>query len=78
MKLLLLLFAISKLFQVKGRKKNYVSWRFCEHQFMNRQSIENKDWLLNLQYHTVLPYFNILQLFGFMKPRFLNVCDLRT
>ena len=27
----------------KRSKKNYVTWRFCEHQFMNRQSIENKD-----------------------------------
>lgn len=30
-------------FPSKRSKKNYVTWRFCEHQFMNRQSIENKD-----------------------------------
>lgn len=30
-------------FPSKRSKKNYVTWRFCEHQFMNRQSIENND-----------------------------------
>lgn len=65
-------------FPSKRLKKNYLTWRFCEQQFMNSQSIENKDLLLNLQYYTILPHFKTLQLFGLMESRCLNVCDLRT